>query len=73
VVARSTNQAEFTSGGYEMTLKHLPLLLLALTVGACSKQPSYGTTPARDSAKSRPNDQAQEPGEAPTDGGRRVP
>jgi hypothetical protein len=56
-----------------MTWRHLPLLLLALTTGGCSKHPAYGATPARDSARSRPNDKAQEPGATPTDGARRVP
>jgi hypothetical protein len=56
-----------------MTWKHLPLLILALAVGSCAKHPTYGATPARDSGKSRPDDRAQEPGKAPTDGKRRVP
>ena len=74
----STGRAYLSPGGAltrgnEMTWKHVPLLVLVLAIGACTKHPSYGTTPARDSAKSRPNDRAQEPGEAPTDGARRVP
>jgi hypothetical protein len=56
-----------------MTWRHLSLLFLVMVAGACSKQPTYGSPPSRDSAKSKPADRAQDPGQAPTDGGRRVP